>query len=117
MRARSWSVGVVVALSALLVSSPDASGQDAPRRELPRYRVDVVEYTNAGSYGYDINDRGQVALPSSHALPFNLVAQRWDPREGFLPLASERSLATGINKHGDVTVVHDGDDSRYMSAL
>jgi probable HAF family extracellular repeat protein len=111
MQARSWCVGVVVAFSALLVSSRHASGQNARPRELPRYRVDVVEYTSLGGYGYDINDRGQVALPSASS---TLAAKRWDPDAGFLTVA-EQSLATGINKHGDVTVVHEGD--RFLSAL
>jgi uncharacterized membrane protein len=118
MRVRSWSVGVVVAFSALLVSSRHAAGQNAPPGELPRYRVDVVEYTSLGGYGYDINDRGQVALPSvAPGVPYNIVARRWDPRDGFLTLAPGRSFATGINKHGDVTVVRDGDDHRSRSAL
>src|SRR5688500_14814104 len=99
MRVRSWSVGVLVALSALLVSSRHALGRNGPPSELPRYRVDVVEFTSAAFYGYDINDRGQVALASlSPVVPFTGVARRWDPRDGFLTLAPEQSLSTGINK-------------------
>ena len=117
MRIPSWPVGSVVALSALLVSQ-HASGQDAAPGELPRYEVDVVEWTSGGYYGYDINDRGQVALSStSPDVQFSNVARRWDPREGLVTLAPDRSFSTGINKHGDVTVVHEGGDYRSMSAL
>src|SRR5829696_5239757 len=91
MQARSWFVGVVVALSTLLVSSRHASGQNARPGVLPQYRVDVVEYTFLGAYGYDINDPGNVA-PSP-------------------------SLATGINKQGDVTVVDLRDDTHMRSSL
>jgi probable HAF family extracellular repeat protein len=118
MRFRSWAVGVVVAFSSLGVSSRHVSGQDARPGVLPRYRVDVVEYTSFGGYGYDINDSGQVALPSSSPdVRFSNVARRWDPRDGFINLAPERSFSTGINKHGDVTVIHEGDDYRSRSAL
>ena len=118
MRVRLWSVGVVVASSALTALSRHAPGQNTPRGELPRYRVDVVEFTTAGFYGYDINDRGQVALASiSPAVRFSSVARRWDPRDGFVSLAPERSFSTGINKHGDVTVVREDEQHRYMSAL
>jgi uncharacterized membrane protein len=118
MRVPTWSVGVVVAFSTLMVSSPYVVGQDAPPGELPRYRVDVVEYSNAGYYGYDINDRVQVALTStSPSVQFSNVARRWDPRDGFLTLAAERSFATGINRHGDVTVIREGGDYRSLSAL
>ncbi|HZN69068.1 MAG TPA: PEP-CTERM sorting domain-containing protein [Tepidisphaeraceae bacterium] len=116
MRARTWCVGVLVGCSALAVAR-HALGQNPPG-QLPRYRVDVVEYTSFGGYGYDINDRGQVALPSSSTdVQFSYVARRWDPRDGFLNLAPERSFATGINNQGDVTVIHEGGDYRSMSAL
>lgn len=118
MRVRSWSLGVVVALSALLLSSRHAAAQNAPPGRLPQYRVDVVEYTSFGGYGYDINDRGQVALPSvAPGVPYNIEARRWDPRDGFLTLAPGRSFATGINKHGDITVIRDGDNHRSLSYL
>jgi hypothetical protein len=101
-----------------LAASRHALGQSPARGELPRYRVDVVEYTSFGGYGYDINDRGQVALPSSSPdVPFGIVARRWDPRDGFLTLAPGRSFSTGINNHGDVTVIQDDDDYRSRSAL
>jgi probable HAF family extracellular repeat protein len=118
MRMRSWSVGVVVALSALLASPPHAPGQDnAPPKKLPHYRVDVVETTTLGGYGYDINDRGQVALPSvSSPDSFSIVPRRWDPKDGMLTLAPGPAFATGINNHGDVTVVHER-DSRFLSSL
>jgi probable HAF family extracellular repeat protein len=109
---------VVVGISALVASSGPAFGQNAAPGRLPKYRVDVVEYTSAGFYGYDINDRGQVALPSlSPDVQFSNVARRWDPRDGFLTLAPERSFSTGINNRGDVAVVHMGDDHRALSAL
>src|SRR4051812_10306120 len=118
MRVPSWSVGVVVALAALPATSRHARAQNAPPRALPRYHVDVVEYTSMGGYGYDINDRGQVALPSvSPAVPFSLVARRWDPRDGFVTLAPEWSFASGINKQGDVTVVREDEQHRSRSAL
>src|SRR4051812_16490655 len=100
MQARSWSVGVIVCFSTLLVSSPQARGQDARPGVLPRYHVDVVEYTFGGSYGYDINDHGQVALPSlpADSSPGGMAA-RWDPQGGMLRVAPYPSLATGINKN------------------
>jgi hypothetical protein len=111
-------VGAVGAFSALSAASRQAMGQDAPPGRLPTYHVDVVEYTSVGAYGYDINDRGQVALPSlSPDVPFSLVARRWDPRDGFVTLAPEWSFATGINRQGDVTVVREDEQHRYMSAL
>ena len=118
MRLRSWFVGVVVVAPALLVSSNHTWGQDAPPGRLPKYRVDVVEFTSAGYYGYDINDRGQVALPStSPDVQFSNVARRWDPAEGFITLAPDRSFSSGINNHGDVAVIHTGEDYRARSAL
>jgi hypothetical protein len=116
MRVRS--TGAFVAFAALLVSSPNALGRNGPPGALPRYRVDVVEYTSVLFSGYDINDRGQVALASlSPVVPFTGVARRWDPRDGFLTLAPEQSFSTGINKHGDVTVVHMAENSLATSAL
>src|SRR5215218_6161089 len=118
MQAKSWFVGVVVALSTLLMSSRHASGQNARPGVLPQYRVDVVEYTFLGAYGYDINDPGQVALPSAPAAaPSGVVAARWDPRGGMLNVAPSPSLATGINKQGDVTVVDLRDDTHMRSSL
>ena len=118
MRVPSALVGPVVALSALLVSPRHVAAQDARPGDLPRYQVDVVEWTTAGYYGYDINDGGQVALPStSPDVSFSNVARRWDPRDGFVTLAPERSFSTGINRAGDVTVVYEGGDYRSMSAL
>jgi uncharacterized membrane protein len=123
MRIRPWSFNVVVAVSALLVSAQhapgqNAPGQNAPAKKLPQYRVDVVENTTLGAYGYDINDRGQVALPSvAPGVPYGIVARRWDPKDGFLTLGTERSFATGINNHGDVTVIHEDKDYRARSAL
>ena len=118
MRIRSWSIGLVVACSVLPVSSRQALGQTAAPRKLPHYRVDVVEYTTLGGYGYDINDRGQVALPSASSTgPYTIVARRWDPRDGFMTLAPDRSFATGINRQGDVTVVQEDNDYRARSAL
>ena len=55
-----------------------------------------------GGYGYDINDRGQVAF-FNYSLP---GAVRWDPRDGHRTVARGESQATGINNRGDVTVVH-----------
>jgi probable HAF family extracellular repeat protein len=118
MQARSWFLGVVVVLSSLLLSSRHASGQDARPGVLPRYRVDVVEYTFFGGYGYDINDQGQVALPSAPAAgPSGVTAARWDPQSGMLPVAPSPSLATGINKQGDVTVIDMRDDTHMRSSL
>jgi uncharacterized membrane protein len=48
---------------------------------------------------------------------FSSVARRWDPRDGFLTLAQERSFSTGINQHGDVTLVREDQQHRSMSAL
>jgi probable HAF family extracellular repeat protein len=118
MRFGSWFGGVAVGIPVLLASSGHALAQGAAPARLPEYRVDVVEYTSAGFYGYDINDRGQVALSSiSPGVPFGYGARRWDPRDGFVDLAPARSLATGINNRGDVTVVHTGEDSRSLSSL
>ena len=116
MRIGSWSVGGMVALSALLASSRQAPAQNAPPKTLPSFHVDVVEYTFMGGYGYDINDRGQVALPSlpadGSARP---AARRWDPKDGMLTVGPPSSMATGINKHGDVTMVHESD--KFRSSL
>jgi len=120
MRIRSWLGGVVIASLALIASAGQALGQAAAPARLPKYRVDVVEYTSAGFYGYDLNDRGQVALTSvAPGTPPAYGARRWDPRDGFVDLAPAppRSLATGINNRGDVTVVRMGDDARSRSSL
>src|SRR5688500_2949981 len=116
MRVGSWSVGGIVALSALAVSSRHASAQNAPPKKLPSFHVDVGEYTFMGGYGYDINDRGQVALPSLPADGSSgLAARRWDPKDGLQTVGPSGSMATGINKHGDVTMVHEGD--KFRSSL
>ena len=120
MRRRSWLVGAVAVFAATLVSSTHARGQNTAEGGLPKYHVDVVEYTTLGGYGYDINDSGQVVLPSVPPdVPSDIVAKRWDPKGGFLTLAPGWSLPTGINKQGDVTVILENDDAdrRSRSAL
>ena len=82
-----------------------AEGAAAPSQP-PKYRVNVIEWTSAGYYGDDLNDLGQAALTGrSPNIEFGAVARRWDPRDGFVDVGPEWSLATGINNRGDVTVV------------
>ena len=94
-------VGIVAVVAGEVRSDEAGAG-----RKPLEYHVDVIEWTSAGYYGDDLNDRGQAALtgPSS-AVQFGNLARRWDPRDGFLTIGPEYSHTTGINNRGDVSVV------------
>jgi uncharacterized membrane protein len=113
-------LAVVPAVLSLLVSARARADDPAaaPQKKL-HYRVDVVEYTNVGFFGRDINDKGQLALTGlSATTPFVGIARLWDPKDGFVTLAPGPSYATGINNHGDVTVIRQQEpDIRFLSSL
>src|SRR5687767_2103593 len=106
----------VIAIATMEVRADEPGGGAKKPLE---FHVDVIEWTSAGYYGDDLNDRGQAALtgPSS-AVRFGNLARRWDSREGFLTIGPEHSTTTGINNRGDVSVVLMGEFATpWRSAL
>jgi hypothetical protein len=87
------AVRAFVAITLITASTLSAAeGEKKP----PRYHLNVIEYTNAGYYGDDLNDRGQAArsgpLPDE---PFSMQARRWSRGKG-----SSRSGRAGASIPG-----------------